>query len=109
MSLYEKIVAKHPELTADDFHPATGSILLVDDSDGFGPYIAKWEHPTLPQPSDEELGITRNAANVIIEGEIIEPAPMMIGEMVDLTPADAPVVEPVEEAAAEPVEETPAE
>jgi hypothetical protein len=90
MSLYEKIVAKHPELTVEDFHPITGSILLQDDSDGFGPYIAKWEHPTLAQPSDSELGIKRNPENVIIEGEIIQPAEMMIGEMVNMTPAEAP-------------------
>ena len=77
MSLYEKLVAKHPELKPEDFHPATGTVLLQDDSDGFGPYIAKWEHPTLPQPSDEELGITRNAANVIIEGEVIPEVPVI--------------------------------
>jgi len=71
MSLYEKIVAKHPELTADDFHPATGTILLVDDSDGFGPRIARWDHPTIPRPSDEELEITVNPIHRIIEGEII--------------------------------------
>jgi len=86
MSLYEKIVSKHPELKVDDFHPVTGTILLQDESDGFGPYIARWEHPTLPQPSDEELGITRNPANTIIEGEIIEPQQMLIGGMVDMTP-----------------------
>ena len=62
MSLYEKIVAKHPELTVDDFHPATGTILLQDDSDGFGPHIAKWEHPTIARPADAELGITRKNA-----------------------------------------------
>jgi hypothetical protein len=90
MSLYEKIIAKHPELTVDDFHPATGIILLVDDSDGFGPYIAKWEHPTLSQPSDEELGITRNAANVIIEGEIIEHATMISDKVIDMTMPEAP-------------------
>ena len=77
MSLYEKIVSKHPELKVDDFHPVTGTILLQDESDGFGPYIARWEHPTLPQPSDEELGITRNAANVIIEGEVIPEVPAL--------------------------------
>ena len=96
MSLYEKLVAKHPELKPEDFHPATGTILLMDDSDGFGPYIAKWEHPTLPQPSDEELGITRNAANVIIEGEIIEPATMMISDkVIDMTMPEAPADEQV--------------
>jgi hypothetical protein len=82
MSLYEKIIAKHPELTADDFHPATGTILLVDDSDGFGARIEKWNHPTLEQPSDSELGIKRNPANVIIEGEIIEPAEMITSDKV---------------------------
>jgi hypothetical protein len=86
MSLYAKLVEKHPELTADDFHYATGTILLQDDSDGFGPYIAKWEHPTLAQPSDSELGIKRNAATVIIEGEIIEPAPMITSDKaIDMT------------------------
>lgn len=75
MSLYEKIIAKHPELTADDFHPVTGSILLKDDSDGFGPFIARWEHPTIAQPSDAELGITR--APITIEGEIIADVPAL--------------------------------
>jgi hypothetical protein len=83
MSLYAKLVEKHPELTADDFHPATGTILLQDDSDGFGAYIAKWEHPTLEQPSDSELGITRNAANVIIEGEIIPDVAVLEGPTAD--------------------------
>ena len=86
MSLYEKIVAKYPELKVEDFHYATGTIMLQDDSDGFGPHIAKWEHPTLAQPSDSELGITRNPATVIIEGEIIEPAPMITSDkVIDMT------------------------
>ena len=80
MSLYDKIVAKYPELKVEDFHPVSGSILLQDDSDGFGPYIAKWEHPTLSQPSDSELGIKRNPATIIIEGEIIEPSEMITSD-----------------------------
>jgi hypothetical protein len=28
---------------------------LQNDSDGRGDYIAKWEHPTLARPTDEEL------------------------------------------------------
>ena len=32
-----------------------GTIHLQNDSDGKGDYIAKWEHPTLPKPTDEEL------------------------------------------------------
>jgi hypothetical protein len=89
MSLYEKIIAIHPELKPEDFHPATGSILLVDDSDGFGPRIEKW-NLTLAQPSDEELGITRNPANVIIEGEIIEHATMISDKVIDMTMPEAP-------------------
>ena len=54
MTLYDKIIALYPELTSDDFFPI-GTILLQNDSDGKGDYIAKWEH-TLPRPTDEELG-----------------------------------------------------
>jgi hypothetical protein len=53
MDLYEKIIAIYPELK--DFGFADGVITLQNDSDGKGDYIAKWEHPTLPRPTDEEL------------------------------------------------------
>lgn len=86
MSLYEKVIAKYPELTVEDFHPISGVITLQDDADGFGPYIARWEHATLARPSDAELGIKRNPATDIIEGEIIEAAPMMISDKaIDMT------------------------
>lgn len=52
MTLYEKIKALHPELTDNDFMTV---IHLQNDSDGKGDYIAKWEHPTLARPTDEEL------------------------------------------------------
>jgi hypothetical protein len=58
MSLYEKIKQLYPSLTDADFNPITGTILLQNDSDGKGDYIAKWEHPTLPKPTDEQLGAT---------------------------------------------------
>ena len=77
MSLYDKIIALRPELKPEDFNSWEGTIQLRDDSDGFGPYIAKWEHPTSKQPSDAELGITR--ASVIIEGEVISEVPMIGG------------------------------
>jgi len=54
MSLYEKIIAIYPELTINDFTPG-GSIVLQNDSDGNGDYIAKWEHPTLARPTEEQL------------------------------------------------------
>ena len=53
--LYEKIIALYPELTNKDFHPIFGTILLQNDSDGKGDYIAKWEHPTLAKPTAEQL------------------------------------------------------
>ena len=54
MTLTEKIKSIYPELTNVDFSPV-GTITLQNDSDGKGDYIAKWEHPTLPRPTDEEL------------------------------------------------------
>jgi hypothetical protein len=53
MTLIEKILAIYPELATYDF--AFGAICLQNDSDGKGDYIAKWEHPTLARPTDEEL------------------------------------------------------
>jgi hypothetical protein len=59
MTLYEKIISIYPELNVDDIRQnsfANGTILLQNDSDGKGDYIAKWEHPTLAKPTDEQLG-----------------------------------------------------
>jgi hypothetical protein len=50
--MYNKIKSIYPELTIADFSPA-GTIMLQND--GEGDYIAKWEHPTLAKPTDEEL------------------------------------------------------
>lgn len=55
MTLYKKIITIYPELKQEDFLPLVGVILLQNDSDGRGDYIAKWEHPTLPRPTDEQL------------------------------------------------------
>ena len=52
MTLYERIMALYPSLTQQDFVTV---IRLQNDSDGRGDYIAKWEHPTLARPTDEEL------------------------------------------------------
>ena len=52
MTLYEKIKTIYPELTNKDFLTV---ITLQNDSDGKGDYIAKWEHPTLAQPTKEQL------------------------------------------------------
>jgi hypothetical protein len=53
--MYEKIIKLYPQLTDIDFDLIRGKILLQNDSDGKGDYIAKWEHPTLARPTDEEL------------------------------------------------------
>jgi hypothetical protein len=52
MTLYDKIMAIYPQLEQQDF---LTTIRLQNDSDGKGDYIAKWEHPTLSRPTDEEL------------------------------------------------------
>lgn len=51
MTLYDKIVKIYPELKTFDF--SLGLVLLQND--GRGDYIAKWEHPTLPRPTQEQL------------------------------------------------------
>ena len=50
--MFEKLQKIYPELTVEDFSPR-GTIILQND--GAGDYIAKWEHPTLARPTDEEL------------------------------------------------------
>jgi hypothetical protein len=52
MTLYDKIMALYPSLTIQDF---LTTIRLQNDSDGKGDYIAKWEHPTLSKPTEDEL------------------------------------------------------
>jgi hypothetical protein len=52
MTLPEKVKALYPELTENDFMTV---ITLQNDSDGKGDYIAKWEHPTLARPTEEQL------------------------------------------------------
>ena len=50
--LYDKIKTIYPELTERDFMTV---ITLQNDSDGKGDYIAKWEHPTLAKPTEQQL------------------------------------------------------
>jgi len=52
MSLSEKIKSLYPKVRDADFIQV---IILQNDSDGKGDYIAKWEHPTLPRPTEEQL------------------------------------------------------
>jgi hypothetical protein len=60
MSLYDKIISIYPTLKSEDFAPMSGTIFLCNNSDGKGDYIAKWEHPTLAKPTQEQLdGVTQ--------------------------------------------------
>lgn len=52
MTLYNKIKTLYPELTERDFNTV---ITLQNDSDGKGDYIAFWNHPTYPKPTDAQL------------------------------------------------------
>jgi 2,3-bisphosphoglycerate-independent phosphoglycerate mutase len=52
MTLYDKIKTLYPQLTEHDFVTV---IILQNDSDGKGDFIAKWEHPTLARPTEEQL------------------------------------------------------
>ena len=53
--MLEKIKALYPELKPEDFFGRNATIHLQNDSDGKGDYIAKWEHPTLAKPTQEQL------------------------------------------------------
>jgi len=52
MTLYDKILTIYPQLQQQDFYTV---ITLQNDSDGRGDYIAKWDHPTLPRPTEDQL------------------------------------------------------
>jgi len=54
MTLLEKIKTIYTELNIEDFGPF-GTIMIQNNSDGKGDYIAKWEHPTLARPTKEQL------------------------------------------------------
>ena len=54
MSLFDKIFEVYPELTNANFG-VRGQILLSDDLDDSGEYIAKWEY-SKPIPSGLKLG-----------------------------------------------------
>jgi hypothetical protein len=55
MTLYEQITAIYPELADQQQLFIDGTIILQNDSDGRGDYIKAWNHPTLPEPTAEQL------------------------------------------------------
>ena len=54
MELWENIVAAYPEIKPTDDFDSLG-IILQDDSDGLGAYIAKWNYAK-PIPDGLTLG-----------------------------------------------------
>ena len=52
MNLSQKIKTIYPQLTDNDFLTV---ITLQNDSDNKGDYIAFWNHPTYPKPTDAQL------------------------------------------------------
>jgi hypothetical protein len=55
MELWEKIIEAYPELADNNFAAFTKKIVLQDDADGVGAYIAKWEY-SQPIPKGLKLG-----------------------------------------------------
>lgn len=51
-NLASRIKTIYPELSWDDFRM---NIVVQNNSDGKGDFIVKWEHPTLPRPTDEQI------------------------------------------------------
>jgi len=54
MTLYEKIITVYPELE-NSYDFINGTIILQNDSDGAGDYIAKWDY-SKPIPDGLTLG-----------------------------------------------------
>lgn len=52
MTLVEKIKSLRPNVTDADF---MDNIIVQNNSDGNGDFIASWNHPTETQPTEEEL------------------------------------------------------
>lgn len=50
-NIASKVMMIYPQMSILDFQYIT----IRNDSDGKGDYIEKWEHPTLPIPTDEQL------------------------------------------------------
>jgi hypothetical protein len=62
MTLYNKIIAVYPSLTIKDFYPNTGTIILQNDGQGNGDYIASWKNTEYPEPTQEQLDAVSSAA-----------------------------------------------
>jgi hypothetical protein len=52
-TLYEKLITLYPDLKTEDNR--LDGITLMNDSDGLGDYIYRWDNLTISQPTQEEL------------------------------------------------------
>ena len=79
MDIFQRIKAFHPSLTDEDFIPIgeNGTIMLVDDKDGNGPYIAKWDHPTLTKPPVQQLKDVMYGATLWLEQDNLQAEVIM--------------------------------
>ena len=49
--MWDKIIEVYSELAGQEAELfSNGIIVIQDDSDGNGPYIKEWNHPTLSKP-----------------------------------------------------------
>ncbi len=49
--MWDKIIEIYPELVGKEAELFSNNIVVIqDDSDGNGPYIKEWNHPTLSKP-----------------------------------------------------------
>ena len=55
MALYDDLITALPELTDKDFAPIGGTIVLQNDADDAGDYIAKWDY-SKPLPKGFKVG-----------------------------------------------------
>ena len=55
MTLLEKIKIIYPQLIDIDFDCIAGTIILQNNSDGKGDYIAKWEHVVFSLPTQQQI------------------------------------------------------
>jgi hypothetical protein len=54
VDLYKKILSHYSTLNVK-FFSMPEYVILQDDHDGNGAYIASWNHPTLSEPTQAEL------------------------------------------------------
>ena len=55
MELWQQIIEAYPQLADNGYSAFTKEIILQDDSDGLGAYIAKWDYYK-PIPEGLTLG-----------------------------------------------------